>query len=226
MHHYDIIRFLHFPTPIVDICRDVIKQTWTRAIKNESEYGGSHEFKLHGFPWGGSGGQTTEARRTICRLLEALHGQGWVLMISTSISKKEMEKDTLLFRHQTPAPAPCDWAAIGFSKNDRIRFIDAPPEIADSLAARLGSHWVKERTLIGPGVHEFKLDGSPWWANGTKVMEVREMLLTFLEVLESEGWTVYASVDQKDGGQNYTETDTWHCCRLKSWTQGAPVYHG
>lgn len=124
LHGYDMLRFLHFPTPVIDLCRTVIQQTWTRNIKSESEYGGAHQFKLHGFPWTGSGGQTTEARRMICRLLEVLHGQGWVLMISTSISKKQMEKDTMLFRHQIPAPAPCDWAAIGFSKMDRIRFMD------------------------------------------------------------------------------------------------------
>lgn len=80
--------------------------------------------------------------------------------------------------------------------------------------------------MLSAGVHEIKLDGSPWFCNGTKTMKVRELLLTFLEVLESEGWSVYASVDQKDAAQDYSETDTWHCCRPKGWVRGAPVYHG
>jgi hypothetical protein len=47
-----------------------------------------------------------------------------------------------------------------------------------------------------------------WRANGEDTMRVRELLLILLEVLECEGWTVYASVDQKNGGENFTETDT------------------
>jgi hypothetical protein len=39
-------------------------------------------------------------------------------------------------------------------------------------------------------------------------MEVRSLLLVLLEVLEMEGWTVYASVDQKNGTEKRTETDT------------------
>lgn len=39
-------------------------------------------------------------------------------------------------------------------------------------------------------------------------MWVRTLLLTLLEVLEGEGWTVYASVDQKNGSEKVTETDT------------------
>lgn len=73
-------------------------------------------------------------------------------------------------------------------------------------------------------------------------MRVRELLLVLLESLEDEGWTVFASIDQKHGRDDYTETDTvsgsfpmivmtiltdgqWYCCRPKGWVKGAPLYH-
>lgn len=52
------------------------------------------------------------------------------------------------------------------------------------------------------------MKGISWWANGEATMRVRELLIILLEVLECEGWTVYASIDQKNGGENNTETDT------------------
>lgn len=43
---------------------------------------------------------------------------------------------------------------------------------------------------------------------GTETMLTRELLLILMETLEGEGWTVYASVDQKNGSEKHTETDT------------------
>ncbi|KAF2002479.1 hypothetical protein P154DRAFT_462494, partial [Amniculicola lignicola CBS 123094] len=227
MHREDRLRFLSFPSPIVTLCRTTILNVWARGIQAEKEYGGSQEFKLYGNPWRGSGDQAIAARRLICALLSVLHEQGWVMTLSTDVSKKLWDKDTLLFRYQAPAPAPCDWLCIGFSRMDRIKFIDTPAAIYETLIQKLGPSWVQARYVYpnATGVYEIKLAGTPWMADGTETMRVRGLLLVFLEVLEGEGWTVYASVDQKNGGDKSSETDTWHCCRPKGWTRGAPVYH-
>ncbi|KAF2183959.1 hypothetical protein K469DRAFT_710339 [Zopfia rhizophila CBS 207.26] len=226
MHMEDRLRFLQFPNEIVNIARECIRANWSRGIQDERMYAGSKEIKLYGNPWRGSGDQAVEARRLICKILGCLHEQGWVLSLATDISKKTSDKDTLLFRHQVPSPASCDWLAIGFSKSDRIKFIDAPSTIPTFLTSRLAGRVQDSCQHHMRGVWEIKLAGSPWWAEGTETMRVRELLLTLLSVLEGEGWTVYASVDQKNGGEKYTETDTWHCCRPRGWVRGAPVYHG
>ncbi|KAF2121298.1 hypothetical protein BDV96DRAFT_563993 [Lophiotrema nucula] len=225
MHMEDRIRLLKFPTPIIDLCRRAIKATWARGIQDEREYGGSHEFKLYGTPWRGYGEQAIAARRLIKDLLAVLHTQGWVLMLSTDVSKKNYDKDSLLFRHQTPAPAECDWCCISFSKSDRIRFIDAPSEVYNGFIPRMEPGRLQDQGQHALGVYELKIYGKPWWAGGIETMMVRGLLLSLLESLEEEGWTVYASIDQKNGGEKYTETDTWHCCRPKGWEKGAPVYH-
>lgn len=180
---------------------------------------------MYGHPWRGWGDEAIDATRLICAILETLHGQGWVLMLNTDISNKNSDKDTLLFRHQVPSPAECDWCCIMFSKMNRIQFVDASPEVHTSLITKLGPSRVQSHSPHSRGVYVLKLNGSPWCANGTETMEVRALLLVLLEVLEIEGWTVYASVDQKNGSKNFSETDTWHCCRPKGWARGAPVYH-
>jgi hypothetical protein len=81
-----------------------------------------------------------------------------------------------------------------------------------SLITKLGPRKVQSHSQYSRGVYEVKLYGSPWWATGTETMEVRSLLLVLLEVLEIEGWTVYASVDQKKGTEKRTETDTVSPC--------------
>ncbi|KAF2648587.1 hypothetical protein K491DRAFT_612495 [Lophiostoma macrostomum CBS 122681] len=225
MHMEDRIRFMQFPIEVFNICRQAVLSIWKRGIQAQREYGSSKEIKLNGNPWRGSGDEAIDARRLICALLGTLHSQGWVLTLSTDISKKNWDKDTLIFRHQIPGPAPCDWCCIGFSKQDRLKFIDVAPEVSNGVVSRLGQGRVQDHRAHSRGVYEVKLRGTPWMASGTETMEARQLLLIMMGVLEEHGWTVYASVDQKNGGEKHTETDTWHCCRPKGWTRGAPVYH-
>ncbi|CAO2648393.1 Nn.00g076600.m01.CDS01 [Neocucurbitaria sp. VM-36] len=224
LHMDDRVRFLRFPPDIIDQCRTTILSTWPKGIKEERPYGGSHELKLNGYPWRGTGKEAAEARRLMYSLLATLHSVGWILTLNTDISKTLADKDSLLFRHQTPAPAPCDWCSIAFSRTDRIRFIDAPVQLYQSLPGKLGD-WIQAQEEYAPGVWEMKLQGYPWATGGTVVMRVRELLLTLMETLEGEGWSVYASIDQKASSGQGAETDTWHLCRPKGWVKGAPVYH-
>lgn len=226
LHMEDRLRFLRFPPQIVDQCRNTVLRAWPLGIQEERPYENSHEIKMEGYPWRGLGKESHNARRLVYALLATLHSYGWVLTLNTDISKTSWDKDTLVFRHQTPAPAPCDWCSIAFSKMDRLRFIDAPVQLYQSLPSRLGPQWIKSQEELAPGVWEMKLHGYPWAATGTETMRVRELLLVLVETLEEEGWSVYASIDQKaSGGEQRSEADTWYLCRPKGWVRGAPVYH-
>jgi hypothetical protein len=160
-------------------------------------------------------------------LLSTLHAEGWVLCINTDISKTVTDKDTLLFRYQSPVPAPQEWAAIAFSRIDRLRLIDfpSPPStspLISSLSSKLGKEWIDKQSEYAPSVWEMKLNGYPWQATGKDTMRVRELLMVLVETLEQEGWSVYASIDQKGSGE--AECETWFCCRVKGWEKGMGVY--
>jgi hypothetical protein len=59
-----------------------------------------------------------------------------------------------------------------------------------------------------PGVDTVKVNCSFYNAHGIDTMRVRELQLVLLETLEEEGWTVYASIDPKNGSDSNSETDT------------------
>ncbi|KAF2794556.1 hypothetical protein K505DRAFT_241875, partial [Melanomma pulvis-pyrius CBS 109.77] len=241
LHTSDRIRLLRFPSTILPLVRATIVSAWPRGIQSENNVCGAHEFKMKGNPWGifngemkalkgafeDVGDQMIYARRLMCCLLAALHTEGWVLMVSTDISKMQWDTDTLIFRHQSPAPAPCEWFSVAFSSHNKIRFVDAPRDICMKIVERLGRRKVevkcKEHKV--EGCYEVKMSGLGWGLVSNEMMATRDMLLDMLECFEEGGWTVYASVDQKVGSQGEGETDTWHCCRPMGWTSGAPVYH-
>jgi hypothetical protein len=209
----DRIRLLRFPQPVLDAIQTTILTHWPGGIQGARPYQASYEFKLHGYPWNGIGENSVHSRRLMYRILEALFNCGWILVLSTDVSKKTTDKDSLLFRQQTSAPAPRTWFAISFSRHDRLRFIDAPTEVVQRMLSLLKteteSHKVYDHS--GGGTYELKLRGSPWWPDGKNTMEVRRLLLVLLEGLEANGFAVYASIDQKVGGSDSGETDTWHC---------------
>ncbi|KAF2250654.1 hypothetical protein BU26DRAFT_603220 [Trematosphaeria pertusa] len=226
-HMTDRIRLLHFPPEAIDVCRSTILSAWKPphsgaiVIQDERPYGASHEFKLRGFPWALGSYQPVESSRLVCALLSTLHGLGWTLILTTDVTRKMRDKDTLVFRRRRM----CLWSVTGAWSCFREATGCVPPEVSQATAAQLGPSWVQARSVHKSVADELKLHGSPWFANGIETMRVRELLLVLLESLEDEGWTVFASIDQKHGRDDYTETDTWYCCRPKGWVKGAPLYH-
>lgn len=227
LHLSDRIRFLGFPPDVIDMLRQTITQSWPRGISCERPYAGSHEFKLNGYPWDGKGEAGMFARRLVRNVLGALYSVGWILIFSTDISKKETDKDSLIFRHQSPPPPPAEWISISFSQWNLIRLIDAPQDLAWAIHRAVAVAGLRrEPHQYSPGVTEIALNSSYWFAEGTYTMLARQLLVQMVMTLEEHGFTVYASVDQKNTYQdNRSETDTWHLCRAVDWKPGQPVFH-
>ncbi|KAJ7807346.1 hypothetical protein B0H14DRAFT_2873329 [Mycena olivaceomarginata] len=228
LHMGDRLRLLGFGRDIRDLMRNTITSHWPRGLQSESPYHGAHEFKLRGYPWHGHREDGAHARRLMSRTLEALFDAGWVLTIATDISKKVSDLDNLVFRHQAPAPARCDWMCVSFSMGDRLKLIDAPDDMRQAIVelSRRAGLLQRDRPYAGvAGVHEVKMLGYPWLATGGETMAARQFVLNLLSTLEQQGWSVYASIDQKAQGGEGGDLDTWHCCRRQNWTPGLPVYH-
>jgi len=227
LHRTDRLRFLGFPPTIIDSMRRVIITNWPRGIQAERPYEGSTEFKLSGNPWTSNlAAEAMSARRMMTQILAALASQGWMLALSTDISRKSTDKDTLLFRHNGTIPAPMEWLTISFSKQDRLRFVDAPEDVIRTACTAFSRMTQNTGPLAERGVFELKFAGNPWRASGGETMDARKILLVLMELLEAHGFTVYGSIDQKaTASENVGETDTWHVCRQVGWNPSMPVYH-
>lgn len=227
LHHNDKIRLLDFPDEAVNVIKSAIRSGWPQGLQEQRNVFNCLELKLKGLPWLGLGSDSMHARRLMRQIFQELFDAGWVLSLSTDVSKKNKDKDTLIFRYQNPPPAPRDWICVAFSKKDRLRLMDAPIALTDAMHETMRDQIQELVPHPLPGVWEAKLKGWPWHSRSSEdIMQARRLLLRLFAILESHGFTAYASIDQKaDLDSEKSETDTWHCCRPKDWEPGAPVYH-
>jgi len=71
-------------------------------------------------------------------VLSALHHHGWNLLTSTDVSKKEQDKDTLIFQFDIP-PAATSFFAVSFNELDKLRLIGAPPQLISAVQQTIGT---------------------------------------------------------------------------------------
>lgn len=230
LHRSDRIRLLGFPTPEIAGVRHVIQTCYNKGLQAEQVYGGAHEFKLYGNPWYGQSSDAIPSRIVMRSILAYLFSAGWILHTSTDVSKKTLDKDSLLFRKQQNPPPPSDWIAISFNTMDRLRLIGADAQLISDFKSLLSSMHLLQSDIgwkdRASGAWEFKLNGYPWNASGEETMRTRMLLLRMLECLENSGWSLYASIDQNTGSsENSSETDTWYCVRERGWVPGSAVFH-
>ncbi|TAQ86119.1 hypothetical protein B7494_g5551 [Chlorociboria aeruginascens] len=225
LHASDRIRLLQFPVSEVSGIRDVIRRHWPQGIQKEQMYAESYEFKLHGYPWVGQGGDAIPSRIVMRELLAYLFTQGWILHATSDVSKNEADKDMIMFRKQQSPPPSSEWIAISFNINDRMRLIGAPQDLIAAVRGLLqqmgllqSEQWKEQKY----NAWEFKINGYPWIATGEATMSTRLLLLRMLEVLETKGWSLYASIDQSITS---SDTETWFCVKDMNWVPGSAVFH-
>lgn len=85
----DKIRLIDCDLELKEKIRNVILEGWSYGLKKETNYFGSHEFKLASNPWSSVGGnQNLVARKMMCLLLKALMELGWKVICSADVSAK------------------------------------------------------------------------------------------------------------------------------------------
>ncbi|KAG8210441.1 But2 domain-containing protein [Trichophyton interdigitale] len=225
MHMTDRIRLLRFPEPMVPEIIEMIRIGWPRGINTPREYSQSLEIKLNGNPWSPHswGESRIHARKLMAGLLDGLYQRGWIVKVSVDIG----HVDSLFFRYQQPAPPPCIWTSISFHHSDRLRIVDGPTGFGLILADALGPE--VENCQVRGTMFDIKLHGSPWRAVGTKTVKTRVILLTIMDVLEQQGFGLYAAINhnsRRSKDSSNAEADTWYCNRPIDWKPGQFVYHG
>jgi hypothetical protein len=166
--------------------KTAIQTTWLRGIQNEKDISGAYEIQLRGNPWSGQGDEAVPARVLMCvfehdsihlrvltshyrcEVLSAIYHNGWELRMSTDISQKALDKDLLIFR-EGPLPPPCQFLAISFNDNDRLRIISgsggtstpnvAPNDVINAVKNVWGGNIQKEQWKVQGVAWEFKLAG-------------------------------------------------------------------
>jgi len=159
-------------------------------------------------------------------VLSALYHHGWNLVASTNISKKQEDKDSLIFQLGIPPPAT-SFFAVSFNEFDKLRLIGAPFELISAVRETIGTseiqreEWVYSQTayqfklyvtfVLSPNLYIFLFicrRGYPWKGNGDESVTSRIKILGLLDCFTAFGWQLHASIDMSIGHEG-CDTDTW-----------------
>ncbi|RSM18158.1 hypothetical protein CDV31_003080 [Fusarium ambrosium] len=235
----DRIRLINFGEDDISAVHQVVRTTWPRGIDRVRPFGESREMKLYGTPWSYRSNGDDDARRLLLRIIECLHDIGWILQSAFDITKNSSSRglrydyassiiaynyiDSLVFRKQDPAPSPCDWIAVSFDSNDKLKIIGSPPpELVTRLLLAFGVE-IQRHEATADRI-KIKFWGHPWTPSGQDTVTTSLKLLSLLEVLEICGFTLYGTI----GARHEDETasaDIMVCQRQKDWILGAPILH-
>ncbi len=90
-------------------------------------------------------------------ILSALHHHGWYLLTSTDVSKKQQDKDSIIFQLGVPPPAT-SFFSVSFNEWDKLRLIGAPPELIPEVHQAIGTSEIqREEWVYNQNAYQFKL---------------------------------------------------------------------
>lgn len=94
LNETDKIRLINAPQDMPAVARQVFAEGWPYGVQRESNYYGSHEFKLNASPWSSYGGnEYLVARCMMCLMMRALMERGWRIVCSADVSAKYHASD-------------------------------------------------------------------------------------------------------------------------------------
>lgn len=85
-------------------------------------------------------------------VLSSLHNHGWFLLTSTDVSKKQLDKDTLIFILGVP-PSRTSFFAVSFNDYDKLRLIEVPVELIEPVQQILGSDTIQKEDWKENGLY-------------------------------------------------------------------------
>ena len=104
--------------------------------------------------------------------------------------------DSLLFQHKESLQAsPEDMLMISLNRNDRLRLISCPTYVITAVEDVISQHWGLQNCKEKEGCWEFKLYGTPWWADGEDSVKARYLIANLIMRLRALGWEVAVTLD-------------------------------
>jgi len=95
----DRIRIIDAPS--FEVCvKNAIQSQWHKGIQDRSNYYGSIEYKLVGYPWHADGSETVRCRMLLCQLIANIRAKGYKLYASVDITmgNKGSDLESWIFR--------------------------------------------------------------------------------------------------------------------------------
>ena len=194
------------PEEVISSVRNAIIAIWSLGIQKEERFNNGYEFKLKGNPWGGWSADNDEtyiSANLINYILQVLYNQGWSFIGAIKSGGRQQDLNALYFRfdpelqERNKLQEPSRFFALSLNRNDRIRLINAPNDLANAIKTAIMQAWpkgVQEEMIIGT-TYEIKIKGNPWWCDAEETVYSRQLVSNIFKLLRQYSWNFYATCE-------------------------------
>ena len=199
---WDRLHLVNLPKGLESRVTALVESGWglqdCRTLQS-SQHGVSIKLKLSGSPWSGeTGAAGVQIRQLLLDLVRLLHSQDFRFVANINFKGT---LDSFFFEARRSLsfglPSPETMFAVSLNRSDRLRVISAPPEVLHQVAGVVQQSWSRGIQAVRSyhGCHEYKLGGSPWWAEGEQAVASRRLIGSLLAALKHTGWEVAATLE-------------------------------
>ncbi|XP_074610530.1 uncharacterized protein LOC141864595 [Acropora palmata] len=193
---YDSLMIVNAPMELHQLFKDVIERTYPNGIQKWNYKDDVLVIKLKGYPWNSDGENTVHSRVLLNTIIAELHQRQWKLYGNSNFKS---DTNTFFFEHDPNLllGEPSPQFLINLNGTDLIRVISAPENLISAVRSTVQRNWSKgiQRERAYAGSWEFKLEGTPWWADGIEAVKSRHLVLKLMEALQGYGWSPVAAFD-------------------------------
>ena len=179
-----------------DIVAAAVQQGYAGGVQlDHVVFGACREMKLNGYPWGnGHFSELMAGRALILRIFEAMDREGKSFLTTCNFKGTS---DSLYFTDNPHCDRRGRFAMISMNSTDYLRVLNLGTEEVGMIRSTIRSYWPRGVQAEGAkaGYYEFKLNGTPWWADGTDAVASRLMMSHLFEAMKAVGWEVHAALD-------------------------------
>jgi hypothetical protein len=101
------------------------------------------------------------------------------------------------FQDPIHAAGETRFCMLSLNSSDRIRLIDCPQEVVDTVGLCINDYWpggIQDSRRYERCI-EYKLKGYPWYSEGDDAINSRFLITLILQSLVAVGWAVMSALD-------------------------------
>jgi hypothetical protein len=147
----------------------------------------------------------------MCGIFETMRESGWELVVSSDLVRASTDASTLVFKAGPVKSQQLHVVALSTHESDKLRIVNADSSeverIQNAVREAVATAWPKgiQAERFYAGAPEFKLKGTPWWADGEDNVHVQRLVSALLGKMASLG---YASITSCDVSKKERDSDT------------------
>ena len=192
---YDSLHLIGCPQG-TNIVATAVQQGYAGGVqKDHVVFGACREMKLNGYPWGnGHSSELMAGRHLILRIFEAMDREGKSFLTTCNFKGTS---DSLYFTDNPHCDRRGRFAMLSMNSTDCLRVLNLGTEEVGMIRSIIRSYWPRGVQAEGAkaGYYEFKLKGTPWWADGTDAVASRLLMSHLFEAMKAVGWEVHTALD-------------------------------